>query len=91
MLELANHFTGIAYRSHDPRWAFAPISGEGSARYGGRFNAKGQPALYLSLSQVGALLESQQGFPKRAAPKLICSYEIDIQNIVDLTDSHTLN
>ena len=91
MLELTSHFTGIAYRSHDPRWAFAPISGEGAARHGGRFNPKGQPALYLSLSQVGALIESQQGFPKRAEPKLICSYDIDIQNIIDLTDSNILN
>lgn len=83
-------FKGVAYRSHDPRWSFAPTSGEGAARYGGRFNPQGQSALYLSLSQVGALLESQQGFPKRAEPKLICSYDIDIINIVDLTDPEVI-
>jgi RES domain-containing protein len=84
-------FTAVAYRSHDPRWAFTPTSGKGAARHGGRFNPQGQHALYLSLSQVGALIESQQGFPKRAEPKLICSYDVDINNIIDLTDSHSLS
>lgn len=91
VLRLSKPFKGIAYRSHDPRWSFQPISGEGAARHGGRFNPQGQPALYLSLSQVGALLESQQGFPKRAEPKLICSYEVDIEHIIDLTDERVID
>lgn len=83
---ISSRFQGVVYRSHDPRWSFEPTSGEGAARHGGRFNPQGSPALYLSLSQVGALLESQQGFPKRAEPKLICSYDVDITNIIDLTN-----
>ena len=85
MLELAQPFAGVAYRSHEPRWSFLPTSGEGAARHGGRFNPQGQATLYLSLTQMGALIESQQGFPKRAKPKLICSYDVDMQNIIDLT------
>lgn len=91
MLDLAQPFKDIVYRSHDPRWSFEPTSGEGAARYGGRYNPKGQVALYLSLSQVGALVESQQGFPKRAHPKLLCSYDVDMQSIIDLTDINVLN
>jgi hypothetical protein len=26
------------YRAHNPRWSFSPHSGDGAARYGGRFN-----------------------------------------------------
>ena len=79
-------FKGIAFRAHDPRWAFLPDSGEGSNRTGGRFNQVGTQALYLSLTNIGALLESQQGFNNKAQPKLICAYEVDVTNILDLTD-----
>ncbi len=36
-------FTGLVYRAHNPRWSFDPASGDGAARYGGRFNAVGMP------------------------------------------------
>ena len=36
------------YRAHNPRWSFAPLSGAGAARYGGRFNPTGMEALYTS-------------------------------------------
>ena len=38
--------TGFVYRAHNPRWAFAPDSGQGAASAGGRFNPVGMPALY---------------------------------------------
>lgn len=84
---MLKNFKGIAYRSHNPKWAFQPTSGKGAQLTGGRFNKKGIPALYLSLSQIGALLESQQGFSHKAQPKLICAYQVDVENIVDLTDA----
>ena len=36
-------------RAAKPEWAYAPSSGEGAARHGGRFNPKGVEALYTSL------------------------------------------
>lgn len=75
---------GVAFRAHDPRWSFAPLSGEGAAIYGGRFNPKGVPALYLALSVEGMLLEMGHGFAHRFDPLTICSYDVDMDDLVDL-------
>lgn len=83
---MLKNFKGVAFRAHDPRWAFLADSGEGARITGGRFNQVGTKALYLSLSNIGALLESQQGFSNKAQPRLICSYNVDVTNILDLTD-----
>ncbi len=78
--------TGIVYRAHHPRWAFAPASGEGAARYGGRFNPVGTPALYTSLRMETAWLEAQQGFAFKAQRMTICAYAVDCADLIDLTD-----
>ena len=75
---------GVAYRAHDPRWSFAPTSGEGAAIQGGRFNPKGVPALYLALTVEGMLLEMGHGFAHRFDPLTICSYTVDVDDVVDL-------
>ena len=80
---------GEVYRAHNPRWSFAPASGDGAARYGGRFNPIGMPALYTSATLEGAWREAQQGFPFKAQPLLICVYEVDCQDVADLTDGVT--
>jgi len=36
------------------------LSGDGAAVRGGRFNARGTPALYLALTIVGAVREANQ-------------------------------
>ncbi|MDF3064018.1 MAG: hypothetical protein K0S06_4127 [Microvirga sp.] len=77
----------VCYRAHDPRWAFLPLSGEGAARKGARFNPKGVPALYLSLSVIGALIEMGHSFGHRLDPLTMCSYEVDADDVVDLTDA----
>ncbi len=79
-------FRGTCYRAHDPRWSFRPLSGEGAAIHGGRFNPKGVPALYLSLDLVTAVREASQGFAARLDPCVLCSYEVDCDDIVDLGD-----
>lgn len=79
---------GRAYRAHDPRWSFDPISGKGAAITGGRFNVKGQEALYLSLSPVTALAECTQGFANRMLPLTLCEYDIDCEGVADLTDAN---
>jgi RES domain-containing protein len=78
-------FVGTCYRAHDPRWAFKPMSGDGAAIRGARFNPKGVPALYLGLSIMTAVKEANQGFAHRIDPCVLCSYEIDCEDVADLT------
>jgi RES domain-containing protein len=77
-------FRGTAYRAHDPRWSFRPLSGEGAAIHGGRFNPKGVAALYLALDPMTAVKEANQGFAHKIEPCVLCSYDVDCQDIVDL-------
>ena len=79
-------FKGVVYRAHNPRWSFAPTSGEGAARFGGRCNPKGMPALYTSLRLETAWLEAQQGFAFKAQPMTMVAYEVDCEDVADLTD-----
>jgi RES domain-containing protein len=77
-------FSGTCYRAHDPRWSFKPISGDGAAIRGARFNPKGIPALYLALDFVTAVKEANQGLAHRIDPCVLCSYEVDCDDIFDL-------
>jgi RES domain-containing protein len=77
-------FQGVCYRAHDPRWAFTPLSGEGAKLKGGRFNPKGVPALYLSLSINGLFREMTHGFSHRMDPLTVCEYTVDVNDILDL-------
>jgi len=79
-------FQGEAYRAHDPRWSWTPLSGDGAALRGGRFNLRGQPALYLSLTPMTAVREASAGFAHRLEPLLLCTYAVDCEDIVDLRD-----
>ena len=82
--------TGTVYRAHNPRWSFDPVSGDGAARYGGRFNPVGMAALYTSRRMETAWREAQQGFPFKAQPLTVCAYEVDCEDVADLTDRATL-
>ena len=77
-------YKGFAYRAHNPYWSVSPVSGEGAQLHGGRFNPKGIPALYLSLTTPTALAEYNQGFPHRPQPVTLCAYEIECQDMLDL-------
>ena len=77
------------YRAHNPRWSFAPTSGDGAARHGGRFNPVGMPALYTSATLEGAWREAQQGFASKAQPLLICVYDVDCEDVADLREDAT--
>ena len=77
-------FEGLAYRAHDPRWSFKPTSGEGASIHGGRFNPKGTPALYVALDPMTAIKEAAQGFARKFEPCVLCSYEIDCEDVIDL-------
>ena len=83
--------TRPVYRSHNPRWSWEPESGAGAALEGGRFNRRGMPALYTSLRQETAWLEAQQGFAYKTQPMLVCSYDVDCDDMLDLTDVTVLS
>ena len=76
---------GVGYRAHDPAWAWQPLSGDGAAAKGGRFNPKGTPALYLALTIEGMFLEMGHDFGHRFDPLTACTYDIDVDDIVDLS------
>lgn len=77
-------FRDICYRAHDPKWAFTPLSGDGAKLRGARFNPAGTPALYLGLTLEGTFLEMGHGFSRRFDPLTVCSYEVDVDDIIDL-------
>jgi RES domain-containing protein len=57
---------------------------------GGRFNPVGTPALYTALRFETAWLEAQQAFPFKAQPMTLCAYDVDCEDVLDLTDPATL-
>ncbi len=77
-------FQGSTYRAHNPKWSFKPLSGDGAAIHGGRFNPKGTPALYVALDPMTAIKEAAQGFAHKFEPCVLCTYEIDCEDLVDL-------
>ena len=75
-------YQGTAYRAHDAQWAWATTPGEGARRCGGRFNARGTNALYLSLSPLTALLESGPlGHLRLTVVLAIC--QVNVERIFD--------
>jgi RES domain-containing protein len=72
-----------------PKWAHDPLNGAGAARFGGRFNPKGMPALYLSESIDTAFAEYQQDLLVR--PGTFCAYQVNVLGIVDLCNAQICN
>lgn len=81
-------FSGALYRALNPIYAREPLSGRGAQLYGGRFNAKGTPALYMSLSVMTALREANQ--VGSLQPTTLVSYDADIERVFDGRDETAL-
>lgn len=80
-------FSGTVFRFHNPLWAFAPTSGKGAEITGGRFNPVGMPAFYTSLEQQTAFVEVSSGASRKIIdPMLLCSYKVNIERVIDLTE-----
>ena len=75
-------FRGLVYRAHNPQWSWAPLSGEGARRHGGRFNRRGIPALYASLAPLTAIREAQP-LGRSMQPLTLCAYEVDAESVFD--------
>lgn len=76
-------FTGRTFRVVPPRWAHAPLSGEGARLHGGRFNPQGFPAFYSALNPHTAYAEYTQALYDR--PGLLCSFDIEGARLLDLS------
>ena len=81
-------YTGPLYRALNPVYAREPLSGRGAELYGGRFNAKGTPALYTSLDPATALREANQ--VGSLQPTILVSYKADLGPIFDTRDQDKL-
>lgn len=81
-------FTGPLYRALNPVYARDPLSGQGAAIHGGRFNAKGTSALYTALDPTTALREANQ--VGSLQPTVLVSYSADIGPIFDTRDVNAL-
>ncbi len=64
----------VCWRIHAPKWAVAPLSGEGAARTGGRLNRPGVAALYLAFDHGTAVQEYEQDLGWR--PGTLCAYRV---------------
>ena len=81
-------FQGALYRALNPIYAREPLSGRGAELYGGRFNRKGTPALYTSVSVMTALREANQ--VGSLQPTTLVSYDADIERVFDNRDDAAL-
>lgn len=79
------HFKGLVYRAHNPQWAWTPLSGEGARRHGGRFNRRGIPAIYTSLTVLTAIREAQPA-GRPIQPLTLCAYEVDAEPVFNASD-----
>ncbi len=76
------------YRALNPVYAREPLFGRGTALFGGRFNPKGVPALYASLTIMTALREANQ--VGSLQPTKLVAYEAEIDRLFDCRDETAL-
>jgi RES domain-containing protein len=81
-------YRGKLYRALNPIYAREPLSGRGAELYGGRFNPKGMPALYASLSVMIALREANQ--VGNLQPTTLVSYDAEIDGLFNCRDDLAL-
>jgi RES domain-containing protein len=85
---LIGMYRGLLYRALNPVYAREPLSGRGAELYGGRFNAKGTPALYASLTIQTALREANQ--VGSLQPTTLVCYDAEIERVFDTRDAMAL-
>ena len=81
-------YCGPLYRALNPIYARDPLSGQGAALYGGRFNPKGVPALYGALTIMTAVREANQ--VGSLQPITLVSYDAEIDQVFDARNDAAL-
>ena len=81
-------YTGQLCRALNPIYAREPLSGRGAELDGGRFNAKGTPALSTALAPAIALREANR--VGSLQPTVLISYNADLGSILDTRDATEL-
>jgi len=81
-------YHGLLYRAVDPRHWGEPLSGQGAAETGQRFNRKGEAALYTALRPETVLREKMQEGPLQ--PLLIVAIRADASHLFDARDAGAL-
>ena len=76
------------WRAFVPRWAYLPLSGEGAARFGGRWNPVAGPTNYAARELSTAWAEYNHGFVQH--PALIAQLALTGANLADLTEETQL-
>lgn len=87
-MSIFSAFDGLVVRAAKPEWAYAPTSGEGAARHGGRFNPKGMAALYTSLDLNTSAREVR--FSLNVSPYTFYYLHVRSPRIVDARDLDVL-
>lgn len=78
----------VLWRAFVPRWSWLPMSGEGAARFGGRWNPVGAPTIYAARELSTAWAEYNQGLVQH--PALIARLKLTGADLADLTDPEVL-
>ncbi|HEX6861053.1 MAG TPA: RES domain-containing protein [Caulobacteraceae bacterium] len=87
-MSLVGPLEGRFWRILSPRWAHAPLSGEGAARLGGRWNPPGVKALYLSAELETAVAEYQQELNTR--PGTFVAYDVAGARVASIVEPRRL-
>ena len=81
-------YRGLIYRALNPLYARDPLSGHGASLYGGRFNRRGQAALYTALTAATAIREANQ--VGTLQPMTLVAYRANFGPIFDTRDESVL-
>lgn len=95
LMPRAVKFHGAAFRSSGVKYANEGdlLSGDGAARYGGRWNPRGVSAVYASLDPVTAVKESYHEFLEYGfagatiRPRVFVGMKVDLECVLDLTQA----